>query len=397
MATSFTSDYGADVSAIERRKHLAALLQQQGMQPIEQQPTPQGGFAVPISPWQGATKIAQALAGTMQAKRAEGEQRSLGERSQRDLADVLMRSQKLATGTPAQTIQPDPQEAAQTADYGTPQVAPANIPAVPPNRQAQIDLLMGNQLTRPAAMHMMQQQPMIEQQQKKQEEDQLFRMQQADEARKQQEAMARLQASMRPEPAPTMSEVLDPKDPTRMLRVDARTYKGGSLGAVGVLGVSGKEPTAAKHEEQVGQGRQTVSDLVSQLGTYYDDLAKGGGIADPSKGTLANVRAGIATSGLGQTAGRVVGTENQSIRDSIAQTRPLLLNAIRSATGMSAKQMDSNAELKLYLAAATDPSLGLSANKRALAMLDKLYGLSGRPQQRAPTPQQPQQPRIVDW
>lgn len=43
-------------------------------------------------------------------------------------------------------------------------------------------------------------------------------------------------------PAPvTTAEIIDPKDPTRMLKIDARVYKaGGSLGDPGVLGVSGK-------------------------------------------------------------------------------------------------------------------------------------------------------------
>lgn len=41
-------------------------------------------------------------------------------------------------------------------------------------------------------------------------------------------------------PAVTTTQVIDPKDPNRLLNVDARTYKGGSLGSPGVIGVSGK-------------------------------------------------------------------------------------------------------------------------------------------------------------
>jgi len=41
---------------------------------------------------------------------------------------------------------------------------------------------------------------------------------------------------------PTMSEVVDPADQSRMLRIDAKTYRGGTLGDPGVLGVSGKMP-----------------------------------------------------------------------------------------------------------------------------------------------------------
>ena len=186
--------------------------------------------------------------------------------------------------------------------------------------------------------------------------------------------LAQIAAAMRQPPAPTMTEVMDPTDPKRMLRVDAKTYRGGSLGSPGVLGVSGKEPTAAKKEETAATGKDNVSAQVTQLRDYYNQLSEAGGITDPEQGTSANVMAGIASSGPGQFVGRVVGTKNQSIRNSIAQQRPLLLNAIRQATGMSAKQMDSNAELKLYLAAATDPTLDIKANLAALANIDRLYG-----------------------
>jgi hypothetical protein len=94
-----------------------------------------------------------------------------------------------------------------------------------------------------------------------------------------------------------------------------------------------------------------------------------------ANGAVSNVLAAVGSSGPGQFLGNMVGTENQSARNSIAQTRPLLLNAIKQATGMSAKQMDSNAELKMYLAAATDPKLDIKANMAALDSLDRLYGL----------------------
>jgi phage-related minor tail protein len=64
-----------------------------------------------------------------------------------------------------------------------------------------------------------------------------------------------------------------------------------------------------------------------------------------------------------------------------------LLQAIAQATGMSSKQMDSNAELKMYLAAATDPLLDIQSNKRALQKLKELYGI--QEQQMQPTTQNP--------
>lgn len=122
------------------------------------------------------------------------------------------------------------------------------------------------------------------------------------------------------------------------------------------------------------EGGGTVDSVVAGLRDMYGQLNESGGITDPKKSSLANLSAGISSSGIGQTAGRMLGTENQSRRNTIAQTRPLLLQAIMKATGMSAKQMDSNAELKLYLATATDPTLDVAANNRALDQIEKLYG-----------------------
>ena len=121
-------------------------------------------------------------------------------------------------------------------------------------------------------------------------------------------------------------------------------------------------------------GKGTVNDVVASLRGMYDQLDAAGGITNPDKGGVANLTAGIASSGPGQSAGRLFGTQNQSARNTVAQQRPLLLQAIMKATGMSAKQMDSNAELKLYLATATDPTLDVAANRRALDMIETLYG-----------------------
>lgn len=121
-------------------------------------------------------------------------------------------------------------------------------------------------------------------------------------------------------------------------------------------------------------GQETVSNVVASLRDQYNQLQKSGGITDTTKGALGNILPGIESSGVGQTTGKLFGTQNQSLRNTIAQQRPLLLQAIMKATGMSAKQMDSNTELKLYLSTATDPTLDVQSNMRALDMIERLYG-----------------------
>lgn len=184
-------------------------------------------------------------------------------------------------------------------------------------------------------------------------------------------------------PAPSLRDIVDPKDPKRLITVDVRRYRaGGSLGDPGVIGVAGKEPAAAKEEETRGTGAQSVTDQVVNLRSLYNQLNRGGGIVNTDE--MINVGNAIQSSGLGQWTGRVFGTENQSIRNSIKQARPLLLQAIRKATGMTAKQMDSNVELQLYLSAATDPTLDYQANMMALDNLDRLYGIGGQQPQASP-------------
>lgn len=137
-------------------------------------------------------------------------------------------------------------------------------------------------------------------------------------------------------------------------------------------------PNAAKELQKnktKGEAKEQLSGVVQQLNNSYDALDKGGGITSTSNRFGSNLGAGIGSSGVGQYIGGKLGTENQRHRQEIEQTRPLLLNLIKDATGMSSQQMNSNAEMNLYLKAATDPTLTLEANRSALANLDKMFGL----------------------
>ena len=125
-----------------------------------------------------------------------------------------------------------------------------------------------------------------------------------------------------------------------------------------------------KKQEATGQ----LDDIVASLNAQYDALEKGGGIVSTDKGTLSNLAASAEASALGQYVGKALGTQNQSARNQIGMTRPQLLMAIKSASGMTAKQLDSNADLKLWLQAATDPQLDVQANRAALDNIVKFIG-----------------------
>jgi hypothetical protein len=133
-------------------------------------------------------------------------------------------------------------------------------------------------------------------------------------------------------------------------------------------------PADAKGQDAM-LGKERVSRVISDLRQQFDALHQAKGITDPSNNPIRNVAAGVQSSPTGQALGRRLGTQNQSHRNTVNQLRPQLLQAIMKATGMSARQLDSNAELKLYLSTATDTELDYSANIRALELLEELYGL----------------------
>lgn len=178
---------------------------------------------------------------------------------------------------------------------------------------------------------------------------------------------------------------MDGEDPTQAAlnkkfgkpEVGRRWKSDGSLEAI-----PGGSADAKATSSDMGKG--SVNDVVTSLRDMYNQLDDARAITNPEKGAIGNLVAGVASSGPGQATGRMFGTQSQSLRNTVAQQRPLLLQAIMKATGMSAKQMDSNAELKLYLATATDPTLDVVANRRALDMIENLYGKAGSQKPAAP-------------
>jgi len=203
-----------------------------------------------------------------------------------------------------------------------------------------------------------------------------FQAQLARENRAFQANMANLQSSLRPEKNVT---VLGPNGEAITLPQSQ---------AQGMPLYNPQSAASLQKERTKTQAKEQLSTVINQLSNSYDALEKGGGITSTQQGALSNIAARLSSSGVGQAVGGAVGTENQRQRQEIAQTRPLLMNLIKEATGMSAQQMNSNAEMMLYLQAATDPTLSIEANRSALANLDRLFGLglAKPPKDRMPAP-----------
>lgn len=171
-----------------------------------------------------------------------------------------------------------------------------------------------------------------------------------------------------------------------------RWKQDGSLEAIPGGPADLKTQAAAQRQ---ADGASDVDVALMTLRNAYDRLEQGGGITSTQNDPMTNAAASLGSSGIGQGIGRVFGTQNQSARNDIAMARPALLAALMKATGMSAKQMDSNAELKLWLSTATDPTLDVESNRRALENIERKY-ITGKkiespaPSEKPPKPAGPQ-------
>jgi hypothetical protein len=134
---------------------------------------------------------------------------------------------------------------------------------------------------------------------------------------------------------------------------------------------------ADQKAQNIDTGRQTVSTLIDTLKSQYDILKESGGIVSTKSSALSNAPSALASSDFGQSLGKTFGTQNQSARNTISQSKPILLQAISKALGVSSKQLDSNRELQLYLDAVSNPKLDYETNIGILSQLAELYGANG--------------------
>ena len=410
-ASGIPPELQAQYRGLSRDQAIQEALLQQSQQPIGGV-LDAGMFKVARSPLEGIAKLVQAYTARKGLNESDKRFGALGDRAAQMQADEIRRYQQAKMGAPGSSEQ----IIDETANGGEGAPATINAPAVPGDPRAAItQALMSRNpmLNRLAVMDNTQlnrvedrkatqdfQAKEHERQAKWRTEDIQMRLREgritkkeadarmADLRREMQDAqlansraLAGIAAANRNPPAPSITQIVDPKDKTKMISVDTRKYDQAKYLAgdtSGVVGMSGKEPSAAKKDEQAGQGAQALSDSIATLRGFYDTLDQNGAIVNPKNSSLSNLSASAGASGVGQFLGGLVGTKNQTVRDSINMQRPLLLQAIKQATGMSAKQMDSNAELKLWLASATDPTKSVQANREALDSIERKYLSNGK-------------------
>jgi hypothetical protein len=173
--------------------------------------------------------------------------------------------------------------------------------------------------------------------------------------------------------APTITTIVDPTNPNQMITIDARRYQGGGANSPGVVGVAGKEPSAALRTNKVEAGKTQLADDLDNLRASFQALDQMRAIPSTERNALSNVASGIAATGVGQKTGQLFGTEAQVERDVINSARSRLVNSIKNATGMSAQQLNSNVELQTMLKSISDPGQSVQAALRIIDDIENAY------------------------
>lgn len=174
-------------------------------------------------------------------------------------------------------------------------------------------------------------------------------------------------------PAPTITTIVNPVNPNEMITIDARRYQGGGAGSPGVIGVAGKEPSAALRTNKVEEGKTQLQNDLDNLRSSFTELNRLRAIPSTERGVVSNLMSAAQSSGVGQVLGRAGGTKEQVERDVINSARLRLVSSIKNATGMSSKSLDSNVELQTMLRSLSDPSQSVDAALRIIEDLEAAY------------------------
>jgi hypothetical protein len=128
---------------------------------------------------------------------------------------------------------------------------------------------------------------------------------------------------------------------------------------------------AEKTSKESTKAKNNFSTVIEEATNAYSNLYKKGGAVVGGEFSLGQV---IASTNAGQKFGEITGSEAQIFRNYLDSLAPKILLGIMASTGLSATQLNSNAELQLQLKSLGDPSKPIQSNIAALDTLDKMYG-----------------------
>jgi hypothetical protein len=144
-------------------------------------------------------------------------------------------------------------------------------------------------------------------------------------------------------------------------------------------------------EAERAQARQEFDKTLANIITQYKDLGAKGMLVKPGETTLANrAKAAAATSAPGLTT--ILSPERGEAVSTLANMRQTMLSALMGATGMSAKNIDSNAEMRAYLNSLSNPGQSVKTIVDTLNNLSERFGTNMRLSEADLTGGKPQNP-----
>jgi hypothetical protein len=139
------------------------------------------------------------------------------------------------------------------------------------------------------------------------------------------------------------------------------------------------------------QARQEFDKTLANIITQYKDLGAKGMLVKPGETTLVNrAKAAAATSAPGLTT--VLSPERGEAVSTLANMRQTMLSALMGATGMSAKNIDSNAEMRAYLNSLSNPGQSVKTIVDTLNNLSERFGTNMKLSEADLTGGKPQNP-----
>lgn len=375
-ASGLPPELVAQLAGTQGRRKIAETMLQRGMSPLQVQSG--------VASWtQGLAQLLNAYAGRKGIDTADKEAQGIADARKRMVSDAMAEYEKRRMGVPEQTAPFEADTFPGEAPIGG--LKTVTQKGVAPDREGAYRQAMVSSL--PELQKVATTDFNLDAKNQQREDQQLF---QKEQLKAQTEARAADRAAQNEAKIQMMRDQIASREAmgkdANDLRREIARMQADLQREVKMAGIEAKKVAEAEKktaaEQAKTEGLGAVEGLIGEMRGYYDSLDKAKAITSTERGGISNAMSALQTSGLGQIVGRTVGTEEQSLRDSITQSRPLLLNAIRQATGMSAKALDSNAELQLFLRAATDPALGKEANMRALNNLEQFIVNKGK----KPTP-----------
>ena len=120
--------------------------------------------------------------------------------------------------------------------------------------------------------------------------------------------------------------------------------------------------------------KESLQQLVDRMRAINFELKEGGEIRGEEQGISANISSAIAGTGVGQAVEGVTDPKSQALRKEYEGLRSMMLPFFASASGLSAKSIDSEGERKAILDSFGDPTGLYESNEKLLDALSSKVG-----------------------